>query len=170
MDLIKGGQKRQLDLDLFLSNQSEDELILLQDIINKIISKKQKKKEVSLPISIFSQELNPAEALVKCLKENKKLRLSEISKLINKNSNAVWLNYKRAIEKKKELFILDQHEEILLPIYIFKISNLSYLESIVMYLRDEKRFSNNEIANLLKKSPQVLSIAYNRARSKLKNE
>lgn len=158
---------KRLDLEIFLKSHSEKELTLLKNLIDKLLLQKLKENEISIPLSIFSKNLNPAEALIKFLKENKNLRLSEISKLLDKKENAVWLSYKRATSKSKNLFEIYNNEKISLPIHIFKIRELSSLEAIVIYLRQELRLSNNEIASLLKKSPQVLSISYNRAKNKL---
>ena len=163
-------EARKLDLELFLAGHDEKELSLLKNLIDKILLQKLKETEISVPISVFTKELSAGEALIKFLKENKKLKLSEIAKLINKKENAVWLNYNRAKEKSKSSFEEYFPEKINIPLRVFKIENLSYLESIVLYLREELRLSNNEIAAILKKSPQVLSIAYNRGKRKfLKN-
>lgn len=159
--------EKKLDLELFLKSHSEKELILLKNLVDKLLLQKSIDNEISIPLSIFSKNLNPAEALIKFLKENKNLRFSEISKLLDKKENTVWLSYKRAESKSKNPFETSNNEKISLPIHIFKIKELSSLEAIVIYLRQELRLSNNEIASLLKKSPQVLSISYNRAKNKL---
>ena len=158
---------KRLDLELFLSAHSEEELTILKGLIDRLLLQKIKEKEISVPASIFSQSLNPGEALVKFLKENKGLKFSQIARLLNKKGNAVWLNYKRAAKKTKTSFVTDVYEKVSIPIHVFKSPELSYLEAIVFYLRHELRMPNNEVSRLIKKSPQVLSIAYNRAKSKL---
>jgi hypothetical protein len=163
-------EKRGLDLELFLATHDEKELILLKNLLDKIILKKLKENEISIPISIFSKDLSPGEALVKFLKENKNLKFSEIAKLLNKKENAIWLNYSRSKEKSKTPFDGYQMDKINLPAYIFRIEKLSYLESIIYYLRQELRLSNNELSKLLNKSPQVLSISYNHAKKKLEKK
>lgn len=164
-------EKKGLDLELFLATHDEKELVLLKNLLDKIILKKLKENEISIPISIFSKELSPGEALVKFLKENKNMKFSQIAKLLNKKENAVWLNYNRSKEKSITSFEGYQMDKINLPVHIFKIEKLSHLESIIYYLRHELRLSNNELSKLLNKSPQVLSISYNHAKNKLiKNE
>ncbi|MBR9677613.1 hypothetical protein GOV04_05730 [Candidatus Woesearchaeota archaeon] len=161
----------QLNLEQFFSSHSEQELILLRNLLDNLVLQKRKEKELefSIPLSIFSQQLSPAEALVKFLKDNKGLRFCNIAKALQKKENGVWLNYQRAIKKKSgELTSLP--DDIQIPLYIFKNPSLSYLESIVYYLRTELKLSNKLIAKKLSKSEQVLSIAYNRAKNKLKNE
>ena len=170
MAKLEKREEKRLDLEFFFKSHSEEELLVIKNVIDRLILEKIKDKEAKIPLSIFSKDINPAEALVKYLKENKGLKLSEISKLLNKKENALWLNYKRANENSSKPLIISDDEKIFLPINIFKIEELSYLESIVFYLRSELRLSNTEIASVLKKSPQVLSIAYNRAKSKIITE
>lgn len=160
-------EENKLDLALFLKSHSEEELLLLKNLVDKLLLQKIKEKEIVIPLEIFSINLNPAEAIVKYLKENKSLKLSEISKLLNKKENSIWLNYKRAEKSHPKKLSISIDEKNAIPISMFRINELSYLESIVFYLRHEKRLSNNEIALMLSKSPQVLSIAYNRAKSKI---
>lgn len=162
-------KNRKLDLELFLSSHNEEELALLRNLIDKLIleKKNEKEQEVTIPLSIFLGKLNPGEALVKYLKENKNLRFCNISRLLNKKENGIWLNYKRAEKKSKIPFEISE-KDVFIPLYFFKNQALSYLESIVFYLRISLKMSNKEVSKLLKKSSQVVSIAYNRAKSKLK--
>jgi hypothetical protein len=153
-NLGKRSEERTIDLELFLKRHDEKELKLLKNIIEKLLAEKE--KDIAVPLPIFSKNLSPGEALVKFLKENKNLRLSEIAKLLNKKENAVWLNYHRASKKLKARFDNYSAEKISIPIHIFKIEKLSYLESIVFYLRQELRLPNNEISRTLNKSAQVL--------------
>jgi len=64
-----------------------------------------KKKEVSdsitLPSSIFrDRELSVLEAIAEYFKEEKKMRYSEIAKLLNRDDRTIWTAYNRAKEKR----------------------------------------------------------------------
>jgi len=140
-----------------LSNLTNEDLLRLKKLIEAasgVVESAAAEKEVSIPVSIFSYSINPAEAMAKYLKENKSLRFCDISRLLKRKENTVWTNYKG---------------DICIPISNFR-QNLSFLESIVVFLRDAKRLKNKEIAKLLNKNPVVLSIAYQRAKKKVKIE
>ncbi len=151
-----------LDLEGFFSAHSEHELLALRNVIDKLISEK-KKTELCLPLHIFSSGISPGEAIAKYLKENKKLRISTIADKLGRSPNSIWLNYNRAAEKMPKKFSGKSRIEI--PVSIFRTGH-SYLEALTVYLRDSLNMSNKDSALKLNKSEQVLSMAYNRAKSK----
>jgi hypothetical protein len=53
---------------------------------------------------------------------------------------------------------------------IFQDRSLSVLESIVRYLKDEKEFTNKEIAQLLNRDERTIWTVYDRVRKKQQNE
>ena len=60
------------------------------------------KPGVAIPISAFSdQKLTVFESVVAYLKDVKKMKGSEIAKLLGKEPANVWAVYKRALKKKK---------------------------------------------------------------------
>ncbi len=128
---------------------------------------KKKIKNINIPVEIFREKIGAAESLCKYLKENKGLKFSEISKLLNRDQRTIALNYKNAVRKKKEK-LKDQKTKIYIPIEILSNRNLSILESVVKYLK-EKGFKNSEIATLLKKDQRNIWIFYSRAIKKLKS-
>jgi hypothetical protein len=84
--------------------------------------------------------------------------------MLSRKENSIWLNYERAKSKRSARFSVRQ-DDVLIPIRAFG-ARYSYLESAIVYLRDQLKMHNNECARLLAKSPQTISIAYNRTRSK----
>ena len=61
-----------------------------------------KKEEISIPLSIFSnRKLGPLEAISKYLKDDAKLKFSEIAKLLNRNQKTIWVSYHNAKKKVK---------------------------------------------------------------------
>ncbi len=121
-------------------------------------------EEVRVPLVIFKQRLGPAEALCKYLKENLKLRFSEIAKLLSRDERTIWINYRNAVEKKKER--MDVEERVLVSVDIFSDRRLSILEAIVYHLR-QKGFRNSEISEILNKDQRNIWTVYSRARKKL---
>jgi len=126
------------------------------------------KSEIKVPLNIFNKKLSPAEVLCKYLKENKKMKFSEIAKLINRDERSVWTNYNNAIKKMREKIKEDKKidKTILVSINIFSNRKLSILESVVKYLK-EKAYRNCEIAELLGKDQRNIYTIYNRAKKKL---
>jgi DNA-directed RNA polymerase specialized sigma24 family protein len=121
-------------------------------------------QEITVPLSIFSHNLYPAEALCKYLRENKKLSNQEIGKLLNRDSKSVWGTYSRAQGKKKGAFT-QKRDDHFLPLSIFQ-KNSSFLESVILHLHQVHGWSNKHIATLLKKSPNSIAVLYKRAREK----
>ena len=154
-----------------LSNLTNEDLLRLKKLIEAasgVVESASAEKEISIPVSIFSYTTNPAEAIAKYLKENKNLRFCDISRLLKRKENTIWTNYKRAADSLHAPFS-EKEDDICIPISNFR-QNLSFLESIVVFLRDAKRLKNKEIAKLLNKNHVVLSIAYRRAKKKVKSE
>ena len=129
--------------------------------INAIV---EKKKELFLPVSIFSNKLSTLEVVVKFLKEEKKLSFAEISRLLNRDDRTVWHAYRRAVKKKIEIKISDSKIEI--PVSIFSERKYSPLESLAAYLRDSHELKFTEIAGLLKLSPKTVGTVYRRYQKK----
>ena len=168
--VFKAGKRgRQAELDLVLAGQDEPELLALRGLVDKALDRLSREKEAlrSVPLSIFASALSPGEALVKYLRENRSMRLSEISRILNRNENCLWLNYQRAVGKKARFIISHNEGAELIPLSIFQRPSLSYLEAITLHLRRERGLRNSEVSALLRKSVQVVSIAYGRALSKL---
>jgi hypothetical protein len=152
------------EIELFLSEHIEL-LPRIKAIADRLGAPKEEVAEI--PLHIFSSRLNPAEAVVKYLHENRRLRLCEISIYLGRKENTIWLNYQRANKEMPDTFVIPADEKLHIPLSAFGNPGLSFLESMILYLRDNLNQSNNQVAQALKKNPKVLSMAYNRAHEKI---
>ena len=117
------------------------------------------------PVSIFTVELTPLEAVAKFLKENKNYSLREISKLISRDERNVWHIYSDSRKKHPKLF-KDIKADILVPIKIFSNQKLSALESIVVYLKEKFSLNYSQVAVLLNRDKRTVWTVYQRAKKK----
>lgn len=138
-------------------------------------TKKQIKQHIIVPVEIFSTKLSPSEALCKFLKEEKHLTFHEIAVLINRDDRSIWTSYKRAQQKNKKSFTELLGKDFLfssacqIPVSVFKARDLSILEHVVAYLKQHE-MKNKTIAQLLKKSPAVISTIIMRIKKKNKGD
>jgi hypothetical protein len=117
-----------------------------------------------IPVSIFRNILSPLEALVKYMKDNLKLKYHEIAKRLHRDDRTIWITYRNSKSKYVELEI---SKDILIPLSIFYDRKLSILEHLVLYLREERSYSNKEIAMLLDKNESTIWTAHTRAKKKI---
>jgi len=122
-------------------------------------------EEINIPLSIFSHNLSPLEALVKYLKENLHLRYHEIATKLNRDDRSIWKTYQQSKTKSESPFEFTK-DKIFIPISIFKNRNLSILENLVVYLKNDLNVQVKEISHLLNKNTSTIWTAYNRARKK----
>ena len=123
------------------------------------------KEEASIPLSIFSSSLDPAESLYKFLKENEKLSFQQIASELHRDQKSVWATYRRSWKKKKQVFLIED-ERYFLPFSIFKKRRYSFLESVIFYLNSVHHLSNKQIAKLLQRTPNTVAVLMKRARDK----
>ena len=119
------------------------------------------KEYIPIPISIFKNN-SPLEALVKYLKENLDLSLSEISRLLNRDQRTIWITYDNASRKINGLEGLSKK---LIPINVFSNRKLSILENTVYYLVN-KGISLNNIAKILNRNYKTIWTTYSRTKNK----
>ena len=119
------------------------------------------KEYIPIPISIFKNN-SPLEALVKYLKENLDLSLSEISRLLNRDQRTIWITYDNA---KKKIKNLDVSSKITIPLTYFSERELSILENLVDYLIEQK-FSLPKISELLERNYKTIYTIYTRIKKK----
>jgi hypothetical protein len=155
---------------------------LLQDVLNFITANKlsaaQVKKIFSkeicewlfardkgVPISIFDNDkLSALEAVIKYLKEAQGLKLKEIASLLNRNSKTIWTTYNNASKKMPEPANIE-NINMYLPLKLFQDREVSPLEVVVHYLKDELGFKNHEIAKMLHRDQRTIWATYNRKKS-----
>lgn len=122
-------------------------------------------KEHNIPLSIFSYNLHPAEALCKYLKEKKGLSYQEIAVLLNRHPKSVWSSYQRSHKKMRKQFPL-KTEHYHLPLSLFNNRSYSLLEGVVLYMNQIHKLSNKQLAALLGKSSNSIAVLAKRAREK----
>ena len=122
--------------------------------------------DILVPITVFSTELSPSEAITKYLKDNYDLSFTEIGNLLKKEPSSIWASYKRSTKKVSSDFKF-QDSDILIPISIFSTEDLSILEALSYYLRDKKHMKMKKVAQLVNKAVSTMWSAYNRAKIKL---
>jgi len=161
LELLTTAGSRQLLKTILLKLQREQNLQLSE----LIETYQEAKQEASIPLSIFSQPLDAAEALYKFLKENEQFSFQRIAQETQRDYKSIWATYQRAHKKKKIIFSF-QNEKYFLPLSIFNNRNYSLLESVVFYLNSVHHLSNKEIAKLLQKTPNTIAVLLKRARDK----
>ena len=144
-----------------IKNLSKLYHINYDDLISTI-SKKVNENYVPLEIFLI-KDLNPLEAIVKYLKENKSLKFSNISKLLDRDQRVIWVTYNNVKNKPK----ISVKSKILIPTEIFQDGNLSILESVVKYLKESYNLSLSEIARALERDPRNIWKVYNNSIKKL---
>jgi hypothetical protein len=64
----------------------------------------------------------------------------------------------------------DSNEEFVkIPTFIFRDRSVAVLESLVEFMKDKRRLSYHEIALMLNRDDRTIWTAYNRTKSKRKN-
>ncbi len=140
-----------------------------QDVISSL-------SYIDIPTDIFrTYPLAVLETIVVYLKEERNLNFNEISVLLGRDQRNIWTVYSRAKKKlqksalKEETphTILNSLYYITIPSDIFRRYPLAVLESIVVYLKDERYLNFHEIAVLLGRDQRNIWTVYQRARRKL---
>jgi hypothetical protein len=138
------------------------------DDIKKIISEKE--RTFLIPVSIITSELGILESVVKFLRETKKLRFSEIGLLLKRNPIAINATYRNSMKKFPieftKYFLAESEYDI--PVNVLQDRTLAPLESVVLYLKDEKMLRFARIAELLKRDQRTIWTVYKRGKQKKK--
>ncbi len=162
---VKEGGKKIAELKKEIALRPTEELVRMQAHITELLRRKKNSLPAHVPVSIFSKELSPAEAVVKYLKENRGLALCEIAKAINRDQRGIWGAYSRSRRKMPESFRIET-ESHTIPLSCFNDRSRSILEHVVTHLKDEKKMKVRHICALLKKHPSTIWTAYQRSRRK----
>ena len=121
---------------------------------------------VELPVSIFdNKELSALETICKYMKEELKLRYSEIGNLLNRDQRTIWVTYNKGVKKRVERLVVEE-SEYKIPVSVFKDRRLSVLEALVSYLKDNYNLRYVEIARLLNRDERNIWGVYNKAKKK----
>jgi len=116
-----------------------------------------------VPSYIFQDKrLTPLEALVKYLREKRKLSYYEISKLLSRNVRDIYKIYANAFDKSFTEIPLRISPSCFIPVSIFSNRKLSALEALVSYLKD-LGLSYRQISVLLNRDERTIWTVYKRA-------
>ncbi len=120
-----------------------------------------KPSEINIPLEVFFKvELSILESLTVYLSETKKLRITEIAKLLGKSKTTIHTTYTRAQEKGVTSEKIN--DEKIVPATIFSQQTGSF-EAIVKYLKENRELSYNKIAEILGRNYQTIVTAHKKA-------
>jgi hypothetical protein len=141
---------------------SRDEGVLPADLLGLLAAS----DDASLPASLFdNRDLGILETAVKYFHEEEKRPLSEIAKLMNRDRRTIWSTYRFAQKKwPSKLVVGDATHRI--PVRVFIRRDLGVLESVTVYLKEERHLRFTDIARILKRDQRTIWTAYNRAKGK----
>jgi DNA-directed RNA polymerase specialized sigma24 family protein len=137
----------------------------LVQLVAQLSEALQQRGELRVPVSLFAAKLSPAEALVKYLKEQEKLRYADIARLLNRDQRGIWCTYQRAQRKQSAALSVPPSPHTI-PVSLFAERKCSILEYVAHHLRGQN-LSHKDIAQLVNKSPSTIATVYHRARRKL---
>ena len=126
---------------------------------------RQDEKEIQIPSFIFVKELGALESIVKYLKEDLKLNFHKIAVTLNRDDRTVWATYHHSLKKLRSRFMYKK-SEITIPVSIIRNRELSVLENIVKYLKEELGMKYHEIAELLNRDDRTIWTTYHRVKEK----
>jgi len=128
----------------------------------------QMKKE-QVPVTVlFDREVSCFEAIIEYLKEERNLSYRQIAMLTNRNDRTIWTVYNRAKKKRQGAARVYELKKRMLrvPASIFTDRNVSVLETISEYLKDQRNMTYAEIAKVTNRDDRTIWTVYNRAKSK----
>lgn len=122
-------------------------------------------KDVLVPFSIFTKKLSILEAITKYLKEEVQLSLHKIGLLLNRNERNIWHTYNNT-KKKHAGHLSITSSRYFFPLSIFQ-NNLSILENLVVYAKEDLDLSYHQIAVLTERNDRTIWTMYQRAKKKV---
>ncbi|MBN2422086.1 hypothetical protein JXB41_02575 [Candidatus Woesearchaeota archaeon] len=166
---------------VFLKNQLENEKVLdALKVINSYFEDKYKlsaaqvleivkEEKKFIPVSAFENSgLSSLEIIVRYMKNFLKLSYHEIAEALNRDDRTIWCTYSNSLRKRKNPLSI-KPSEINIPVATVAERKYSVLESIVIFLRNKKNLSFNEISLKLKKNYQTVWTTYRKALKKYEN-
>lgn len=118
-----------------------------------------------VPLSIFRDyRLTPLEAVIKYLREKRGFSYHTIASLLQRNVRDIYKTYAHAFDKAGLLEVKSVHT-LLVPVSIFANRELSALENLVLYLKNQE-LSYRQISVLLNRNERTIWTVHQRARRK----
>jgi DNA-directed RNA polymerase specialized sigma24 family protein len=156
-----GNTKKSVDYSLEFKQSSGIIVRQKAGCLTYSIESKPALDDIYIPISIFSN-LSCLQAIVKYLQDVLRLNFSEIARLLNRDQRTIWATYDSV-----RTVVLQVKDSLQIPLAVFADRNLSTLESLVFYLKNQN-LKFVEIAKLLNKNQRTIWTVHNRALNKLK--
>lgn len=125
-------------------------------------------ENIEIPVSVLSdRSLSVLEVLAEYLKETLNLTYHQIAVLTNRDDRTIWTVYNRAQKKRKEHPKPQTPDsEILIPLKVLLDRDLSVLEVLAEFLKEQREFTYHEIAVLTNRDDRTIWTVYNRAKKK----
>ena len=142
----------------------KEPLRVVSELVTYLAEKE--KTEEGIPLSIFDNErLTVFEAVIKFLREGKKLTYGQIGALLGREVTTISTTYCRAKIKMKEGLVGEGGA--IIPFDAFrKNKTYSPLEAVVHYLHIEKKYPFKDIARALNRDKRTIWTIYQRAKKK----
>jgi len=126
-----------------------DELMERFGVSVSEISALRVERKMEIPLKVFAGgELGALEAVVKYMKENLGMKYSEIGEKLGRDQRTVWTAYKKGCGKSDVIMKFEEGEDSV-PLDIFADDRLTVLESIVVYLKRDKKMRYSDIGEIL---------------------
>lgn len=140
-----------------------------KDILILIKEKERQKKEQEshyVPVSLFAKTpLSSLELITRFLRDIKKLKFTEMEKILGRDQRVLSTTYRNA-KKKFPSEIQITATKYYVPCHLLQNKQFSVLENIVLYLNQAYHLSNAEIAILLNKDPRTIWTVLDRIKKK----
>ncbi|MBR9699928.1 hypothetical protein GOV09_05715 [Candidatus Woesearchaeota archaeon] len=136
-----------------------------------------KDKYIVLPVGLFRSKLGPLEAVVGYMKEVLDLNLSQIARLLNRDETTIWTTYQNSWKKGKIIVDLElkdvdfgalkiKKENFVVPLSVFANRELSILEALCVYLRENHGLNYTMLGKLLERNERTIWTVVSRAKKK----
>ncbi len=136
-----------------------------------VLAKIREENVILIPLKVFlDRSISVLEAVSEYFMDEKGMSYHEIAVLLNRDDRTIWTCYNRAKKKRKSrggvehVVVGDEGESV--PSTVFLDREVSVLEAIAEYLKDERGFSYHEMAVLLGRNDRTIWTCYNRAKKK----
>lgn len=149
---------------MFSRLSNHEKLEILFALLNDL---RKEKRDISIPVSIFTKRLGSLEAIVKYLREELNLSNIKVSRLLKRDNKVTWNIYSKA--RKKFPLKLDTDSDIFIPVSIFAVKKFSVLESLVAYLKEKEELRFVDIAGLLHRNQRTIWTVYQKYKEKRAN-
>ena len=122
--------------------------------------------ESYIPLSILSTRgLSSSESIVKYMRENLGMKFNQIANLLKRNSGAISVTYSNS-RKKHKTKLKEESEVGFFPIELIANRELSVLENISTYLKENRKMSVRKISEITGRNVQTIYTVLRRAKSK----